>query len=45
MPRGGCALYKLLIVDDEYQVRTGLRDLIDWNALGITVPEGYEPLA
>lgn len=30
-------MYKLLIVDDEYQVRTGLRDLIDWNALGITV--------
>lgn len=30
-------MYKLLIVDDEYQVRTGLRDLIDWNTLGITV--------
>lgn len=30
-------MYSLLIVDDEYQTRSGLRDLIDWGALGIRV--------
>lgn len=30
-------MYKLLIVDDEYQARSGLRDLVDWQTLDITV--------
>lgn len=30
-------MYKLLIVDDEVQTRCGLRDLVDWAALGIDV--------
>lgn len=30
-------MYRLLIVDDEYQARNGLRDLVDWQALGICV--------
>jgi len=30
-------LYSLLIVDDEYQTRSGLRDLVKWNELGIQV--------
>ena len=30
-------MYKLLIVDDEYQSRRGLRDLFDWESMGVTV--------
>lgn len=30
-------MYSLLIVDDEYQVRSGLKELFDWAGLGITV--------
>lgn len=33
----GDDMYSLLIVDDEYQVRSGLRDLFDWQGLGIQV--------
>jgi two-component system response regulator YesN len=30
-------MYKLLIVDDEASVRSGLRECVDWKALGITI--------
>ena len=30
-------MYKLLIVDDEYQTRRGLCELLDWEAMNITV--------
>ena len=30
-------MYTLLIVDDEWQTRKGLRELVDWQALGIEV--------
>ena len=30
-------MYKLLIVDDEYLVREGLKETVDWSALGIQV--------
>lgn len=30
-------MYKLIIVDDEEEIRDGLSDLIDWAALGFTV--------
>ena len=30
-------MIKLLIVDDEMQARTGLRDMVPWNSLGITL--------
>ena len=28
------AMYTLLIVDDEWQTRKGLRELVDWQAMG-----------
>lgn len=31
------AMYTLLIVDDEWQTRKGLRELVDWHELGIDV--------
>ena len=30
-------MYKLLIVDDEYIVRQGLRKIVPWNAMGVLV--------
>lgn len=30
-------MYTLLIVDDEWQTRKGLRELVDWQAMGIEV--------
>ena len=35
-------MYKLLIVDDEQVIREGLRDLIDWNALGFQTAGVFE---
>lgn len=31
-------MYKLLIVDDEYEIRNGLRNKFDWNQLGFETP-------
>ena len=30
-------MIKLLIVDDEMQARTGLRDMVPWESLGVTL--------
>ena len=30
-------MYRLLIVDDEFQTRRGLCELFDWEAMNITV--------
>jgi two-component system response regulator YesN len=45
----GHCMYKLLIVDDEFYIREGIRRLINWNSLGITIvgvcengQEGYD---
>lgn len=35
-------LYRLIIVDDEEDIRDGLADLIDWSALGYTVAARLE---
>ena len=33
----GEGMIKLLIVDDEMQARTGLRDMVPWESLGVTL--------
>ena len=35
---GECGMYQVLIVDDEYVIREGLAEGIDWQKLGFSHP-------
>ena len=35
-------MYQLVIVDDEYTIRTGMCNYIDWEAMGFSVAADFE---
>ncbi len=42
VPKGGYLVYKLIIVDDEEEIRQGLSDFIGWDELGFLLVASFE---